>query len=65
VNDEALGQKLVLVFAGKEELPNMDWQSIENRIPYSKPKQIVRIEEMPYNSAGKLDRIKVKAMINS
>ncbi|MEN9346475.1 MAG: hypothetical protein RLZZ60_1944 [Bacteroidota bacterium] len=65
LNDEALGQKLVLVIAGNDELPNMDWQSIENKIPYSKPKQIIRIEEMPYNSGGKLDRVKVKAIINS
>jgi O-succinylbenzoic acid--CoA ligase len=65
VNDEALGQKLVLVFAGNNELPSIDWQSIENKIPYSKPKQIIRIEEMPHNSGGKLDRVKVKAIINS
>jgi acyl-coenzyme A synthetase/AMP-(fatty) acid ligase len=65
LNDEALGQKLVLVYAGNDELPNMDWQSIENKIPYSKPKQIIRIEEMPYNSGGKLDRVNVKAIINS
>ncbi|MEC3875730.1 AMP-binding protein [Chryseobacterium salviniae] len=61
INDESLGQKLILIIEGKES------QDIINKITaipfekkFHKPKEIIFIEKIPRTPNGKINRIELK-----
>ena len=63
-NDDALGQKLVLVCKNREEFDQMDFRFLLDISPYAIPKEIIEIEHMPLNEGGKTDRLRIRELIN-
>jgi O-succinylbenzoic acid--CoA ligase len=65
IKDEKLGEKMVLVCEKKAQIENYDLSFLKEINIYSVPREIIEIKELPYNEGGKLDRIRIKALINS
>jgi O-succinylbenzoic acid--CoA ligase len=65
VKDERLGEKLVLVCEKKAQIEQYDLSFLKEINIYSVPREIIEIKELPYNEGGKLDRIRIKALINN
>ena len=55
--DERLGEKLCLIYASNDVLSNDKKELIATRLgKYEIPKTYLRVDDMMYNAAGKLDR---------
>lgn len=61
--DSKLGQSIVLVTENKSVFENEDWAFIKAEIPYGAPKSIIELEELPRNEGDKIDRLKIRDMI--
>lgn len=54
IPDEALGEKVVLVIEGNEDIfPEIDYVGLE---PYETPKEIFFVKELSYTTTGKINR---------
>lgn len=62
--DEVLGDKIVLVVNDNSEIKIEDLIFLKKINPYILPKEIIVMESIPMNEGGKLDRLKIKSMIN-
>lgn len=62
--DEALGEKLVLVYEGKSSEFFNNLEFLKQINPYAVPKSTIAIFEFPTNEGGKIDRLKIKEIIN-
>lgn len=65
VNDEALGQKLVLVCEDRRLFEGLDLGFLKEINAYAVPKAIIELDTIPMNAGGKTDRLKTLKMINS
>ena len=63
LEDDTLGEKIVLVCEDKREFENQDWQFIREQEKYGSPRSIIELKEIPFNDGGKPDRLKVKSLI--
>lgn len=64
LNDESLGQKLVLIIEGKEsEALHQKLSTINYQLKFHKPKEIIFVEEIPRTPNGKVNRIELFQMI--
>ncbi len=64
VKDPVLGEKIVLVCTNQEKFKYCDWSFLDNYSPYAKPKDIIQLRDIPINRSGKVDRLKVKAILS-
>ena len=66
IPDEQLGERLFIVVEGKEseymrsEILNLNYQK-----SYHKPKGIIFVEELPRTPNGKIDRLKIRSIIQN
>ncbi|WP_415328895.1 AMP-binding protein [Chryseobacterium sp. MMS23-Vi53] len=64
IDDESLGQKLVLIIEGKEsEFINQKLATINYQQKFHKPKEIIFTEKIPRTPNGKVNRLKLKSII--
>ncbi|MEZ4804878.1 MAG: AMP-binding protein [Bacteroidia bacterium] len=63
--DEALGEKLVLVCEDKSSFEKMDFSFLKQLNAFAIPKEIIQVNELPLNSGGKIDRKSVRELINN
>jgi len=65
LDDEKLGQKLVLIIEGeKSEAINQKLSSINYKKSFHKPKEIIFVEKIPRTSNGKVNRLELKKLIS-
>lgn len=64
IKDEILGNKIVLVVDLESKLTIDDLSFLKKVNPYVVPKEIIKLNEIPMNEGGKLDRIKIINEIN-
>lgn len=62
--DAVLGEKLVLVYEGKSSEIFNNLEFLKQINPYAEPKLIIAIQDFPTNEGGKIDRLRIKEMIN-
>ena len=65
VKDDVLGEKIVLVCTNPEKFNFSDWAFLETYSPYAKPKDIIQIRDIPINKSGKVDRLKIREILNT
>lgn len=67
IKDTILGEKLVLVCNTKDlaQFENMDLSFLKTYNPYSVPKSIIGLEEIPVNTGGKTDRKKIRQILEA
>lgn len=66
LEDEKLGQKLVLVIERKsDENLKFKIQNLEFQKSFHKPKEIIFVEQIPRTPNGKVNRIELKKLINN
>ena len=64
LDDEKLGQKLVLIIEGeKSESLNQKLSTINYKKSFHKPKEIIFVEEIPRTPNGKVNRLELKKLI--
>lgn len=64
LDDEKLGQKLVLIIEGQEsEAINQKLSTINYKKSFHKPKEIIFVEEIPRTPNGKVNRLELKKLI--
>ena len=64
IKDEILGNKIVLVTDTKNNITIEELSFLKKINPYIVPKELIKINEIPMNEGGKLDRIKIINEIN-
>lgn len=64
VKDAVLGEKIVLVCTNPEKFKYCDWTFLDTYSHYAKPKEILQLRDIPINRSGKVDRLKVKAILS-
>ena len=66
IQDEKLGQKLILVIEAKEsETITQKLSTINYKLNFHKPKDIIFVEQIPRTENGKVNRLELKKMIES
>jgi len=64
LEDEKLGQKLVLIIEGQEsEAINQQLSTIKYKKSFHKPKEIIFVEAIPRTPNGKVNRLELKKLI--
>ncbi|MCC6817663.1 MAG: AMP-binding protein [Bacteroidia bacterium] len=63
LNDEELGEKIVLVTEDANAFEGQDWNFIKSVSPYAAPKTIIQLDTLPMNQGDKMDRIKIRTML--
>lgn len=64
VDDEILGQKLILIIEGKEsEFINEKLSTINYQQKFQKPKEIIFVEKIPRTPNGKVNRIELRNIL--
>ena len=56
--------KIILFYQGTIEENDLAKQASPKLLPYMKPNQYIKLEKMPYNANGKIDRKQLKQNIN-
>ncbi len=57
--------KIILFYQGTIEKDDLAKEASQKLLPYMKPNQYIKLEKMPYNANGKIDRKQLKQKINS
>lgn len=65
VKDEVLGEKVVLVTEEELAFKDFDWESVRAYNKYAVPKEVIEIKKLPMNEGAKLDRVSIKAILES
>jgi O-succinylbenzoic acid--CoA ligase len=65
IKDERLGEKLILVCEKKAQIEYYDLSFLKEINLFAVPKEIIEISSIPYNEGGKIDRLRIKQMINN
>lgn len=66
IDDEKLGQKLILVIEGQEsDSINQKLSTINYKKSFHKPKEIIFVEQIPRTPNGKVNRLELKNLIKN